>query len=1197
MEFRRLRLVGFKSFVDPTELVIEPGLTGVVGPNGCGKSNLLEALRWVMGESSARSMRGAGMEDVIFAGTTGRPARAFAEVSLSLDNRSRQAPAGLNDADELEVIRRIERDLGSAYRVNGKDARQKDVQLLFADAATGAHSPALVSQGRIGALITAKPQDRRAILEEAAGISGLHSRRKEAESRLRGVEANLAKLDDVLVQMEGQQASLQRQARQAERYRALSADIRRIEAMVLYARWAEAAAALTTAEAGLKALDAQVQALTSEVAQASTAQAEAAAALPDLRAAEAAAAAARQRLTLAHEELAAERNRVAARQAELTRQLADISRDQSREAQLADDARAALSRLASEAAEVAQRLGAAEAQVEAGRARVADAETTASGGERQFDALSQRHAEAVARRRALEQQADAARQRRLRLEQDARALDAERERLLADSGGAAAANDALAVLSGAEARLAGLEARIDAAEQARAAAELARDAGQARLAEARSTFAAAQDAERQAIAETERMARSRASSLETEVATLKRLLASSSVAATAPGVIEAMTVAPGYEGALAAALADDLKAPLGTTAARRWSDTAPDALADPALPGFCTALSAFVQAPVGLARRLAQIGVVETAPEAAQLAALQVGQRLVTRAGELWRWDGFIALAPADPGTAERLAQRNRLAALEPELAQARVALETAIAAAAASRTAQAAAKAAQEAAWAGEASGWSEALAAASQAERKARTERRDIETQVDGARKRLAQAQADAARRETRLQGLADSLTRLREDIAAREREAAQAEELMAGLPNLERLALELADQRRVVERQRQELASARAAFDTLQRAIGLDRDRCASLARDQEGWTQRVQSGAAQAEALAARATAAQAELDQLATRPDAIAAELAGLADRIGAADTARQAAADRLAEAEAAQTEADRRVRERSEALSVAREQRARVDAQVESQGARRQELSHAIGEAYQCPPPLLPEKTGFDETALPALGTLEPQLERLRGERERLGAVNLRADIELAELRAQAEQMVTERAELQEAVNKLRAAVGSLNREGRQRLMAAFDVINGHFARLFRTLFGGGEAHLALIESDDPLEAGLEIMASPPGKRLQHLSLLSGGEQALTATALIFAVFLTNPAPICVLDEVDAPLDDANVERFCDLLDAMVRETNTRFLIVTHNAVTMSRMDRLFGVTMAERGVSQLVSVDLRRAEHLLAAE
>lgn len=336
---------------------------------------------------------------------------------------------------------------------------------------------------------------------------------------------------------------------------------------------------------------------------------------------------------------------------------------------------------------------------------------------------------------------------------------------------------------------------------------------------------------------------------------------------------------------------------------------------------------------------------------------------------------------------------------------------------------------------------------------------------------------------------------------------------------------------------------------------------------------------------------------AETAAIAARPDALAT---AIADAAAAHDAARRtaeelAAAERTAESALRQSEET--ARRAGETLSEAREARAGAAARAENQELRRVELGRVSGERFECPAPVLPEKAGFDSAGVSSPQEEAAAHDKLVRDRERIGPVNLVAEQELAELESGASGNAAEREELGQAVNRLRGSIGTLNREGRQRLLAAFEAVNGHFRRLFTTLFNGGQAHLELIDSDDPLEAGLEIMAQPPGKRLQSLTLLSGGEQALTAVALIFGLFLTNPAPICVLDEVDAPLDDANIERFCDLLDRMSRETETRYLIVTHNAVTMSRMHRLFGVTMIERGVSRLVSVDLQAAETLLAAE
>ncbi|MEX6722927.1 AAA family ATPase [Parapedomonas caeni] len=1243
MHFQRLRLSGFKSFVDPTEMRIEDGLTGIVGPNGCGKSNLLEALRWVMGESSAKSMRGGDMEDVIFAGTTQRPSRNFADVALLLDNRDRRAPAQFNEHEEIEVSRRIERESGSAYRVNGRDVRQKDVQLLFADAATGAHSPALVSQGRIGAIVTSKPTDRRAILEEAAGISGLHARRKEAEQRLRAAEGNITRLDDVMGQMEGQLAALKRQSRQAERYRALSEDIRRAEAILLYQRWTEAAQKLAESEAQLKAIDAEVATLTRASAQLATEQATLAADLPALRQSEAEAAAACQRLTIARDELAAEEKRITERHQQLTRQLEDIARDRGREDALAADGAAALARLATERAEIATRLEAETVRESAAREAVAEAEAAASTAERLFDELTQRNAETVARKRALDAQADAARQRIARLNEDLGRIAQEKARLEAEAMNDGGLGETQATVAAAEAALKDIAERIGRAEQERgeadaarqrirAESETARDAARARAEAEREAVRARTETERRAAAEALEAAREAATrarreaeasvtSLKSELATLDRLLAARQNSGGGTPVIDLLTVEPGYEAALGAALAEDLNAPVGGEAKRRWSEAAVDASTDAPLPAGTRALAALVQAPAALTRRLRQIAVVDDAAAALALVAqLKVGQRLVTRDGKLWRWDGFHAAAPASASEQERLAQRNRRAVVATDLdaAQARLSqvTEEGTTALAEAQTRQQATQAAGSAAIAeadarakeiiAEAQARLETAVAHAQArldaavatEKAARSERVTQEAALDQARRRLAQLQQEATRRDTRLQGLNDTQRRLNEEMTARETDRAAAQAAVAALPDVEALGAEVGEQRRVVERHRADLATARAALDTLLRQLQADARRIEAIDVETAAWDSRLASGQQQADILRERETQAREELTAIEARPAQIADQRNRLIDQLAEAESRRQNAADALAHAEGALKSKDAEVRQTSEALAQAREIRGRLEAGVENYSARRQELALTVGEQFQCPPPFLLHQLGIPaDEALPPIRDLETQLDRQRGERERLGAVNLRADIELQELDAQRETMATERAELETAIAKLRASIGTLNREGRTRLLEAFTAVNAHFSELFTTLFGGGQAHLELIESDDPLEAGLEIMASPPGKRLQSLSLLSGGEQALTACALIFAVFLTNPSPICVLDEVDAPLDDANVERFCDLLVEMTRKTETRFLVVTHNAVTMSRMDRLYGVTMAERGVSQLVSVDLRHAELLLAAE
>jgi len=1151
LKFTRLRVLGFKSFVEPTEFHIEPGLTGVVGPNGCGKSNLVEALRWVMGESSYRNMRASGMDDVIFSGSGNRPARNMAEVTLVVDNADRTAPAAVNDADLLEVTRRIEREAGSVYKINGRDTRARDVQLLFADASTGAHSPAMVGQGKVGELIAAKPQNRRALLEEAAGISGLHNRRHEAELRLSAAEQNLARLDDVIGEIDSQLETLKRQARQAVRYRNLSGQIRQAEATVLHLRWLAANELLREAEAALD----EAKALATQRADAQGAaardQAVAAAALPELRDAAARAGAALQRLVHAREALDSEEARVAERIRDLDRRLAQLGEDVAREERMIADNGTILARLEEE-----------ERGIEAANAQMGDRQAEAAGrraageaslaeGEKALADLTGRLAQITAERSQTERAVREAAQRIARLDDERGKVEAERARLEAGVPTA----ERIAELKGS---VAAAESALGAAEAAAVAAEEASKAARERAAAGREPFIAAERA---------------LNRIEAEAAALVKLLGPSREGEVP--LLDQIKVASGYEAALGAACGDELDAPLDTASASYWQRIDPLA-DDPSLPEGVEPLIGRVEAPAVLARRLAQCGVVADRAAGARLQPqLRAGQRLVTRQGDLWRWDGYVATAESPKPAAVRLANRNRLAELDAEAGAARAAVEDS------RRQLEAAVAEAR----------------AAEEAERARREDWRRGQKALEAAREALGGAEREVARVAARRSALDEAHSRVAATLAEASAARDAATAALAGMPHPDTFAAELAGLRERVARDRSAVAEARAAVESLAREAEMRRQRLAGIGEERRKWHERGTNAEAQIAILTARRAEAEAERAQLAEEPERIEGRRRSLLTEIAEAETVRAAAADALAIGEKAQGDADRAARAALEALSESREQRGRQEERVVAAGQRLAETVQRIDEVLSCVPQEAVKIAELKPGApLPDLGDTEARLERYRQERERLGGVNLRAEEEANETGTRRDGLVAERDDLIAAIARLRQGIGSLNREGRERLLAAFDTVNEHFKRLFTHLFGGGEAELKLTESDDPLEAGLEIIARPPGKKPQIMTLLSGGEQALTAMSLIFAVFLTNPAPICVLDEVDAPLDDANVERFCNLLDEMNRTTETRFVVITHNPITMSRMHRLFGVTMAERGVSQLVSVDLQTAERFVEA-
>jgi chromosome segregation protein len=1149
MKLTRLRLHGFKSFVEPTDFLIEPGLTGVVGPNGCGKSNLVEALRWAMGETSHKSLRAADMDSVIFAGSGNRPARNHAEVAMTIDNSDRSAPSAMNDQETLEISRRIEREAGSVYRINGRDVRARDVQILFADAATGARSPALVHQGKIGEIIQARPDQRRRVLEDAAGVAGLHARRHEAELRLKAAETNLTRVEDVIGQLAGQIDGLKKQARQAIRYREVAAKVRKAEAMLFHLRWVQSHA--DVADAGkMHDLNVREQAeRTREQAEAARLQAVRASELPALRDNEARAAAGLQRLTNARELLDREEERAKERVNELDRRLTQFAADIEREQRQLSDADVALGRLDSEDGVLKDEIKSRIEKRSGMDARVAEAEATLATAERTFSELTTALADLAAKRSQLETSVRTHKDRIAKLDQDIANVQGDVQKLTAETAGLG--------------DLAALTAAMNTAQQTLTQAQTGAQTGEAAHLAARAKLEAA----RAPLSEADK----RLQRLETEAKTISKLVHGETKNLWPP-IIDGVSVGKGFEKALGAALGDDLDAPVDPTAPMRWSNLGV-VDGDPSLPDGVDALSAHVEAPPELARRLAQIGVVSRERGAQLASKLKTGQRLVSREGDLWRWDGFVAAAHAPTGAARRLAERARLIDIENEIEQARTD-------AAAKRQALDAAEA---------------ELKTASANEAAARDAARVAQRHADAARENHVTAEREISRHAARRSALDEAHTRLTADRAEAHSSHLGLAASLNELPASAATETQLATARSDMDGHRKSAADVRAEAQALAREAELADRRVQAILAERKEWQTRKENAASQISTVETRVQEVKTERAELENAPLAFAEKRRALITEIETAEGGRRTAADALAAAETLMAETDKAARVSLEALSTAREACARSEERMDGTKRRLEDIEREIRDMLEVEPQgvaaLAEIVPGAD---LPPVTDIETDLEKMRRDRERLGAVNLRAEEELREVEAQHLTLTTERDDLVEAIKRLRQGIQSLNKEARERLLTSFEVVNNHFKRLFKELFGGGEAELHLIESDDPLEAGLEIIAKPPGKKPQTLSLLSGGEQALTALALIFAVFLTNPAPICVLDEVDAPLDDHNVERFCNLLHEMTRSTETRFIIITHNPITMARMNRLFGVTMAERGVSQLVSVDLESAVKIL---
>jgi|TARA_B110000914_G_scaffold225935_1_gene248309 chromosome segregation protein len=814
MKFKKLEITGFKSFFDKTNFYIDGGLTGIVGPNGCGKSNIVESLRWCMGETSAKSMRGSGMEDVIFAGTSNRPSKNIAEVSIQIENSDKDGSIQYNELDEIVVTRRIEKDKGSKYFINQKEVRARDAQTFFADLSTGAHSPSLISQGRIGSLVTSKPAERRAILEEAAGISGIHARREEAEARLGAAENNLKRADELKKQQEKQLDSLRKQAEEAGRYKEISKEIKSIEAGLYYLK-------LTTIEK--------------------------------------------------------DKSEIAEKLSDQDNELSAVKIDLSHNNQLLEEENKRLAPLRDKRIENLARL------------------------------------------------------QRLNLE--------------------------MSNLGEEESRVKNLQIKLQ-------------------------------------------------NSLETLDSDLER------------------------------------------------------------------------EKSISLDASLNEKRILE---------------------------------------------EKDELLKTEKELSQTEVKSQSDL----------------------------NESKASLQQ-----------LNTQLDKTIKEI-ESYIDSDKKLTR--NLFEQLKKIVNQITSSQ----------------------------------EYYASTYGKNESIKSDSIKRRERIKNIDIELENWKNLKTNSDKMIKELNTRKNKLKLEINENQKNPEKIATNKGQNIQNVENTKKRSEELDEELNKAEEKYNLINQNLKEIQEKFSMLRENKARSEATIEGIEKRKKDLVYSIKNDLHLDNEnnllSISNLNSLTPETYPSLDKQELALEKVKKLRESLGSVNLRADEETKKYQSEIKKMEDDRADLYSAIVKLKASIDELNQKGREKLLDAYTKVNRKFNEVYTKLFSGGSAKLELVDSDDPLEAGLEMLVSPPGKRLQSITLLSGGEQALTALSLIFAVFLVNPSPICVLDEVDAPLDDANVTKFCELLDELAKITQTKFIIITHHALTMSRMHRLYGVTMAEKGVSQLVAVDLEKAEELVA--
>lgn len=1150
IQFTKLRLSGFKSFVDKTELEIGPGLNGIVGPNGCGKSNLVEALRWVMGESSAKRMRGGGMEDVIFAGTSKRSARNLAEVSLLLDNSKRMAPTTYNNSDEIEVVRKIEKDKGSGYKINGRNARARDVQMLFADTVTGSNSPSLVSQGHVTRMINAKPHDRRLILEESAGIAGLYARRHEAELRLRAADSNLVRLEDIVGSMESRFSSLKRQARQAIKYKNLSAQIRELEVHIAYLEWLSLVEKQTDNKRNFTKAESAVAEKMVTVTQLTKTQNIQIEGLPDLRKKEAAASAILQKHKLDFQRLEEEIERYQNDLLETKTQSHQVAIDTQHEEQTLEETGSQLEKIEKEYTELLSAQDRDDILLESKTSKKKELQESLVLIEEKYSSLKENAAANMARRENLEGQV---KRHKARIE----TVQARKDRTFKEKDQCVLDDSIYENISALEKQCADEEAKLKELKET-------------------------QETVRQQLSEVEEkreLAREISSQEESNFARISAELSVLDKFFNADGgdgfdsVLEKVKAQPGFEKALSRALGDSLLAALDDAAPAYWAK-ARSKKSIPDFPNNTRTMLSFVEAPEELHLALSSIGFVKTQDEGASLAdQLQAGQSIVSADGAYWRWDGYYIQESATDRHSLYLEQKNKQSDLEQKK-------ETI------SKTLDAAREDLQK------------IISLFDETKGKRNTldtEIKDTENLLNKlrpthqkAKNDVVRIQADQKRLDEQIKSLDDDMQNLEEVLASDVKALDIVIESQNNSDNNQEL----------ISKTKDELDQAKGTYQEAVRDLDMfTQGRNTRLARIQAIADERLSlknrniRAGEHLKSLKARATALSEKLQELMDNPIAKQDTREAMLSKIDTFEKDRSIFADKLASCEIDVASTNKSLKDAENILGSEREKRAHAQALYTSVSEQLTELESVIDEKFEMHPKHLKQHNAITDLVdyqIGALQRLKAQKDKCTRERDSIGPVNLRAETEMNELEGELTTLLHERQDLVQAIEELRGGINKINKEARERLLAAFEHVNAHFQDLFVQLFAGGKAHLELVNSDDPLGAGLEIFAEPPGKSLQSLSLLSGGEQTLASIALIFAMFLTNPSPICVLDEIDAPLDDANVDRVCDLLEEIAERGDTRFLVVTHHRLSMARMHRLYGVTMSEKGVSQLVSVDLQ---------
>ena len=1139
MKFKSIRISGFKSFLESTEIPIDNGLTGIVGPNGCGKSNIVEAMKWVMGENSARQMRGDGMDDIIFSGTNERPARNFAEVSIKLDNTEKKAPSNFNHFDEIEISRKIEREKGSVYRVNGKQVRSRDIQLIFADNGTGARSSGIVSQGRISQIIDSSPENRRVILEEAANIKGLHSRRHEAELKLNGATDNLSRLLDIEQTYNEQLVELEKQARKAARYRSVGERLRKAESTLFIKLLHSSETELKNFKKEFEIATDDVNKAQLDVSKSTKSKLAAFDKIPELKKIEAEKAAFLQSLNINKIRLEEEKSSANKTLDNISNQISQIEIDIEREEEIKEDSKKTLLNLVDEEKKLIIESKAFEGKIDQAISLVKELKKKSDEADQDLSSINSKiysinsNNENIEKRitdlkekikksefqipqfNILEEQ-KSFKENKVKIIEGKKLLEEKNKLLLTKKNEYEAIKNILNDLNKAKTE-ADYKVNITKAELNSLSSLLGHDT-------------------------------SNKETLENSIdsfASLEKSIGS---------ILGETLLAP---------VLSNLDTPKNTPF---WRKNLRGVI-ETKLPDGVKPIIKNIKNNSILDLALLGVGVVDNEEIAFKLQnKLSFGQALTTVEGGLWRWDGFVQPPEVQNSYSERLQKIAKLRSLEkkfPDLENKQKNIQNNI---------------------------------------NKNETYINVIEKNIlelENEIYDLIEEKNNLNLLNTKIESKISSSTILIKEhqniIDLSNKELNSLNKELINSSNLPLLLTEELKIRNIADQCRNSLTDAMAAEQQVRNHESFQSRNLLQIKNQKTNWEKREDEAIARLLTLQNRQKNLSEEKQKLMNLPDNFKKREDELNLEINKALLVRNKAADNLVEAETNLNELEKLEKLSEQKLSLLREEMIKIEAKLNLSKAQVKNIEDRVWEKLRIKNDQLYEIANLDKNDEIdiSIDALEKTVQRLINERDSIGAVNLRAEEEMNEMRDKIKTMSDERIDLEQAIDKLKTGIFELNKEGRQRLKESFEEVNKNFKNLFQKLFGGGSAELKLVGNEDPLHAGLEVLASPPGKKMQLLSLLSGGEQALTAISLIFSVFLCNPAPICILDEVDAPLDDSNVGRFCNLLEKIVEETDTYFMVVTHHRLTMAKMDRLFGVTMEQKGISRLVAVNLEQANRI----